>query len=90
MTKGYTQKKGLDNYETFSPVAKMVSVWILISIFSLKGWVMYQMDVNNAFLQGNLDEAVYMDFPQGFHNQGEIRFWKLLKSLYGMKKASRQ
>lgn len=70
-----------------SPVAKMVTV---ISIAASQGWKMLQMDVNNAFLQGDLYEKVYMSLPLGFAVQGKNKVCKLLKSLYGLKQASGQ
>lgn len=89
MVNGYIQLKGLDYHKTFSPMTKMVTVRTVISIATSKNWFLYQMDVNNAFLQGDLYEEVYMDLPQGFHRQREYRVCKLLKSLYGLKQASR-
>nr|GEW66585.1 ribonuclease H-like domain-containing protein [Tanacetum cinerariifolium] len=90
VAKGFNQKEGIDFDETFSPVVKIVTIRCVINLVVQNNWSIYQLDVNNAFLYGDLDETVYMTLPEGYFNPGDNKVCRLKKSLYGLKQAPRQ
>jgi len=71
VAKGYAQTYGVDYSDTFSPVAKLASVRLFMSIVATNDWPLHQLDIKNAFLHGDLKEEVYMEQPPGFVAQGE-------------------
>ena len=90
VAKGYTQRERVDFEETFSPVAKLKSIRILLSIAAYYDYDIWQMDVKTAFLNGYLEESIYMMQPEGFIVKGqEQKVCKLSRSIYGLKQASR-
>ena len=91
VAKGFTQREGIDYTETFSPVSKKDSLQIIMALVAHFDFDLHQMDVKTAFLNGNLEEKVYMKQPKGFSSsEGEHLVCKLKKSIYGLKQASRQ
>ena len=91
VAKGFTQEKGVDYNEVFSPVAKYSTIRILCQLVVFFDLVLDQMDVVTAFLYGTLDELIFMRQPLGFVKKGqEGLVCRLLKSLYGLKQAPRQ
>ena len=90
VAKGFRQVQGVDYDETFSPVALLKSVRILLEIAAYFDYEIWQMDVKTTFLNGNLEENVYMMQPEGFvapEDAGKV--CKLNRSIYGLKQASR-
>uniref|UniRef100_A0ACD5Z493 Uncharacterized protein n=1 Tax=Avena sativa TaxID=4498 RepID=A0ACD5Z493_AVESA len=91
VAKGYTQKEGVDFVETFSHVAKFTSIRILSALTAYFDLELHQMDVKTSFLNGILEEEIYMSQPDGFIEKGNIgKVCKLNRSIYGLKQASRQ
>ncbi|GKA33761.1 retrovirus-related pol polyprotein from transposon TNT 1-94 [Tanacetum coccineum] len=90
IAKGYAQTYGIDYSKTFSPVVKISSIRLFISLAATYDWALHQLDVKNAFLHGDLEEEVYIEQPPGFVAQGEYgRVCKLKKALYGLKQSLR-
>ncbi|KAL0341917.1 UNVERIFIED_CONTAM: Retrovirus-related Pol polyprotein from transposon TNT 1-94 [Sesamum calycinum] len=90
VAKGYSQLPGIDYTETFAPVARLDTIRALIAIAANKKWKIYQMDVKSAFLNGYIDEEIYVEQPQGFIAKGsEEKVLRLKKALYGLKQAPR-
>ncbi|KAL0541452.1 hypothetical protein IC582_021497 [Cucumis melo] len=89
VAKGFTQTYGIDYSETFSPIAKLNTVRVLLQVVVNKDWPLYQLDVKNVFLKGDLEEEVYMSPPPGFDAQFDILVFQFRKSLYGLKQSPR-
>ena len=90
MAQGYTQVEGVDFDESFAPVAKLESIHILMSITCTMNFKLYQMDVKCAFLNGYLNEEVFVEQPKGFEDPHfPDHVLRLKKALYGLKQASR-
>ncbi|CAI7813006.1 unnamed protein product [Closterium sp. NIES-54] len=89
VAKGYQQKEKVDYKELFAPVVKPTTLRTLLAEAAIKGWVVKQIDLTTAFLNGVLEEEIFMAQPEGF-DDGSGRVLKLKKALYGLKQAPRQ
>src|SRR6266498_4838439 len=88
VAQGYSQKEGVDYEETFAPVAYLEAIRILLAFAASKGFKLFQMDVKSAFLNGFIEEEVYVRQPPGFENpKYPDHVFKLSKALYGLKQA---
>jgi hypothetical protein len=86
VAKSYAQTYGIDYEETYSPVAKMTTIRAIVAMAAAKGWSLYQMDVKNVFLHGDLNEEVYMEQPPGYVDQTHPNLvCRLKKALYSLK-----
>ena len=90
VAQGYTQAQGIDYHETFAPVARFGSIRTLLAIAAKRKMYVHQMDVHTAFLNGKLEEDIYMSQPEGFEVRGkEDLVCHLHSSLYGLKQSPR-
>ena len=90
VAKGYNQEEGIDYEETYAHVARLEAIIMLLAFASIMDFKLYQMDVKSAFLNGFIQEEVYVDQPPGFENSDlSNHVFKLKKALYGLKQAPR-
>ncbi|GJW02392.1 zinc finger, CCHC-type containing protein [Tanacetum coccineum] len=86
---GFRQKEGIDNFDTYAPVARITTIRLLLALAAIHNLVIHKMDVKTTFLNGDLDEEVYMKQPKCFVMPGN-EHKVLVKSLYGLKQAPKQ
>ena len=90
MARGFSQKEGIDYEEIFAPVARYTLIRAIMALAAKLGWKLHQMDVKTAFLNGVMEEEVYVEQPLGFETHDrETHVCKLKKALYELKQAPR-
>ena len=89
VAKGYYKRQGIDYGKTFSTIAMLKSIRILLAIIAHHDYEIWKMDVKTTFLNGNLYKEVYMTQPEGFISRNDSKVCKLQRSIYGLKQASR-
>lgn len=89
VARGFTQRPGIDFKEIFAPVIRYESIRVLLALAAKEDWNITQFDVKTAFLNGDLNEEIYMELPAGMVEDGKP-FVRLTKAIYGLKQSSRQ
>lgn len=88
VAKGYSQQLGIDDDQTFAPVVRMETIRTVLAIATQLKLQVFQLDVKSAFLNGELEEEIYVEQPQGYMVEGhEDKVYMLKKALYGLKQA---
>ena len=91
MIRGFNLKKGVDYFDSYSPMTKTTTIRTLIALAAIYDLVVHQMDVKTSFINGDLKEEIYMTQPEGFVvPRQEDKVCKLRKSLYGLKQELKQ
>ena len=89
VAKGFHQQLGFDYKETFSPIIKLVTIRLILSLAVSHNWPLQHLDFNNPFLNGVLEEEVYMTQPPGFVSSNKQQVCRLHRAIYGLKQAPR-
>ena len=90
VVKGYSQEPGIDFTKTFAPVSRLDTIKLLLALTTQNGWHIFQLDVKSAFLNGVLNEEIYVEQPDGFEKEiTSNKVYLLKKALYGLKQAPR-
>ena len=90
VTKGYSQRAGIDYDEVFAPVPLLETVRLIISLAAQNSWRIHQMDVKSTFLNGDLEDEVYIEQPKSYTVKGEEdKVLRLKKAIYGLKQTPR-
>jgi hypothetical protein len=89
VAKGFSQKPGVDYGDIWAPVSQYKTLRILLAVVATEGLHLHQLDIKTAFLNGDIEEDIYMVQPPGYHKAGDARVCRLRRALYGLKQASR-
>jgi hypothetical protein len=90
VAKGFSQDEGINYDETFAPVAQHSSVGVILAISAHMGWKVHQMDIKTTFLNGVVEEEIYVELCEGFETfNKDMHVCKMRRALYGLKQAPR-